>query len=205
MHGAEGVGDVNAVGAGQIGQRLGDGGIVLGLALFKAGILQQQDLAGLQSGGLGLRIGTDHVGGEDHGLVQQLAQALRHGGEGQLLQALLPLLLGDVLGLLALLHLLLHVGIEGGDRLAQVGAGDDSGALVQKLADGGQGGADALIIRDGAGGLVLRHVEIAAQKDLLALHVHIVDRFFVVVHALSSSDIVPVVRRFGNPCCRRAS
>ena len=50
MHGAEGVGHVDL---GQIGHGLGQLGVVLGLALLKAGVLQQHDLAGLQGGGLG--------------------------------------------------------------------------------------------------------------------------------------------------------
>ena len=99
-------------------------------------------------------------------------------------QGLLPLLLSDGGGVLALLRLLLHEGCKGGRGLAHVGAGDDGGAVVQQVLDGGQGGADALVIGDDAAAVLGHgHVEVAAQQDLLAGNVHIADGLFVVVHS----------------------
>ena len=77
MHGAEGVGHVH-VGHGR--HFPGQLGVVLGLALLKAGVLQQQDLSRLQGGRLGLGVGAHHVMGENHFPAQQLAEALRHRG-----------------------------------------------------------------------------------------------------------------------------
>ena len=151
---AEGVGHVHV---GHTGHLLGQLRVVLGLARLKAGVLQQHDLAALQGGGLGLGVGAHHVGGHDHVFAQQLAQPLGHRLQGQL-------------GL----HLALG--------LAQVGAGDDSRPLVQQVLDSGQGGADALVVGDGVGGLVLRDVEVAAQEHLLAGDVNVLHGLLVVVH-----------------------
>ena len=41
--------------------------------------------------------------------------------------------------------------------------------VLQQILDGGQCRHDALVAGDGAGVLVLGHVEVAAQQDLLAL------------------------------------
>ena len=177
VDGAEGVGHKQLRHVGQLLRQLG---VVLGLALFKTGVLQQHDLAGLQRGGLGLGVGAHGVGGKDDLTAQQLAQTLGNGGQGQLLQGLLPVLTGHV-GL-ALLGLLLDEGLKGGGGLAQVRAGDDGSALIQQIADGGQGGHDALIAGDGAGLLVLGHVEVAAQQNLLAGHIHVHDGLLVVIH-----------------------
>ena len=179
VHGAEGVGHIQFR---HVGHGLGQSGVILGLALFKAGVLQQQDLAGLQRGSLGLGILAHHVVGKDDLLTQQLAQPLGHGSQGQLLQGLLPVLFLDGSRILALLHLLLHIGLKGGHGLAQMRAGDDGSAVIQQIADGGQGGDDTLVTGDLAGLLVLGDVEIAAQQDLLAGHVHVTDSFLVVIH-----------------------
>ena len=153
-------------------------------ALGEAEVLQQHDLAGLQRGGLGLGVLADGVGSEDHVLAQQLAQTLGDGSQGQLLEGLLPLLAGDVGLVLALLDLLFHVALKGGHGLAEVGAGNDGGAVVEQVLDGGEGGDDTLVAGDLAGLLVLGNVEIAAEQDLLAFDVYIVDGLFVVVHAV---------------------
>ena len=151
---AEGVGHVD-LGHGRHG--LGQLRIVLGLALLKAGVLQQQNLTGLEGGGLGRRVRAHHILGHDYLSAQQLAQPRRHGGQAELV-------LRTVLG------------------LAQVGAGDHCRALIQQVLNGGQGGADALIVGNGKGVLVLGDVEVTAQEDLLALYVDVLDRLFVVVH-----------------------
>ena len=183
MHGAEGIGDVNFRHGGH---GLGQLGIVLGLALFKAGVLQQQDLTGLEGGGLGLGIGAHHVLGHDDGSAQQLTEALGHGSQGQLLQGLLP---GLLRSLLALFRLLLGVGLKGGGGLAQVRAGDHGSVLVQQVLDGGQSRADALVVGDDAAAVLGQgHVEVTAQQDLLALDVYVPDSFFVVVHRNASDS-----------------
>ena len=71
---------------------------------------QQQDLTRLQGCRLGLGVLAHHVVGEEHLLAQQLAQALRHGGQAQLG-------IGAVLG------------------LAQVGAGDDRRPVLLETGD----------------------------------------------------------------------
>ena len=173
---AEGVGDIDLRHGGEL---LGELGVVLLLPLVEAEVLQQHDLAGLEGGGLGLGVLTDDILGEDHVLPQQLAQALGHGSQGE---GLLPLPLG----------------------LAQVGAGDDGGVLLQQVLDGGQGGHDALVVGDDAGGLVLGHIEVAAQQDLLARYVDILYGLLVVVHR-ASPFIAPSPVRPGKSSCRRAS
>ena len=183
VHGAEGVRHVDFR---HVGKGLGESGIVLGLALGEAEVLQQEDLAGLQRGGLGLGVLTDGIGGKDHFLSQQLAQTLGNGRQRQLLEGFLPLLAGNVGLVLALFDLLFHIAVEGGHGLAQVGAGNDGSALIEQIPEGGQRGDDALVAGDLAGLFVLRNVEVAADKHLLALDVNIIDGFLVVVHAVSS-------------------
>ena len=63
-----------------------------------------------------------------------------------------------------------------------MGAGNDCRALLQQIPDGGQRGHDALIAGDGAGLLILRHIEIAAQQDLLALDINVADGFLPIIH-----------------------
>ena len=154
MDGAERVGDIEL---GHVGQLLGERGIVLLLAGIKAEIFQQQDLAGLQRGGLGLRVFAGNVLGENDLLPEQLAQTDGDGGETQ---TLLPLSLG----------------------LSEVGAGDDRRPAGEQGADGGQARDDALVAGDGAGLLVLGNIEIAAQENLLAGNVDVVDGLFMIVH-----------------------
>ena len=178
MHGAESVGHEDL---GHVGQGLGKVGAVLLLADVEAQVLQKKDLAGLECGGLGLGVLADDVLGEDHILAQQLGQSLCHRSQSQLG---LPLALG----------------------LAQVGAGDNGSAVIQQIFDGGDGGNDTLVAGDLAGLFVLGNVKVAAEQNLLALYVHIVNGFLVVVHGLSSSiyylsiDILPVSRSPGKPC-----
>ena len=179
MDRAEGVGHVQ-ISHGSHGLR--QLGVVLGLTLFKAGVLQQQDLTGLQRGSLGLGVLAHHIAGEDDLLAQQLAQALGDGSQSQLLQGFLPVLFFDGRCVLTLFHLLFHIGLKGGHGLAQMGAGDDGSAVLQQIADGGQGGDDALVAGDLAGLLILRDVEIAAQQDLLAGYFHVTDGLLVVIH-----------------------
>ena len=166
MDSAESVGDVQLC---HVGQFLSHSGIVLLLAGIEAQVLQQHDLAALQCSGLGLGILAHDVLGEDDLAAQQLAQTLSHDGEGEVL---LPLALG----------------------LAQMGAGDDGGAVIQQIVDGGESGDDTLVAGDLTGGLILRHVEIAAQQHLLAGHFHVHDGLLVIVHIVS--PFKKVVDRF---------
>ncbi len=137
--------------------RLGKFGVILGFALLEAGILQQHNLAGLQSGGLGLRIGTHGIRGHDNVFAQKLAQPLCDGSQAQLG-------VGTVLG------------------LAQVRAGDHSGVVLQKILNGRQSGDDPFIAGNRAGLLVLGDVKITAEQNLLLTAIHIAYRFFVVIH-----------------------
>ena len=155
VDGAEGVGHVEV---GHGGEGAGKVGVVLLLAGLEPEVFQQHDLTALEGGGLGVGVGADHVGGENDLLAQQLAQAPGHGGQGQL-------------------------RFDGALGLAQVGAGDDRRAMAQQVAQGGQGGHDAGIVGDGAGGFVLGHVEVAAAQHPLAGHVYIAHAFLVVIHS----------------------
>ena len=178
VDGAKGVGYVNL---SHGGHSLGQLGIVLGLALLKAGVLQQHDLAGLQGGGLGLGVGAHHVLGHDHVLAQQLAQA---GGHRLQAQGRHHLALG----------------------LAHVGAGDHGGILVQQVLDGGQSGPDALVVGDDAAAVLGHgHVKIAAQQDLLAGHINVLYSLLVVVHPVQAPFISPSPVRPGKSSCRSAS
>ena len=160
MHGAEGVGHIH-LSHGSHG--LGQLGIVLGLTLLKAGVLQQHDLAGLQSSGLGLGVGAHHVVSHDNILAQQLAQALGHRLQAQLR-----------------LHLALG--------LAHVRAGNDGGVLVQQILDGGQSGTDALVVGDDAAAVLGHgHVKVAAQQNLLTGYVDVLHGLLVVIHKKVSS------------------
>ena len=179
MDGAESVGHIDL---GHGSQLLRESGIVLGLALFKAGIFQQQDLTGLQGRGLSLGVLAHNVAGEDNFLSQQLCQTDGYGSQGQLLLLLAPGSLGEFCGILTLFCLLFDPFVKIRLGLSQVRAGDHRRALVQQIADGGQSGHDALVTGDGTGLFVLRDIEIAAEKDLLALHVDVADGLFLVIH-----------------------
>ena len=155
MDRAEGVGHIYLSHSGHGFRQLG---VVLFLALLEAGVLQQEDLAGREGGGLGGGVGTHHVGGQDDVLAQQLAQAGGNRLQGQL-------------------------GLDLALGLAHMGAGDDRRALLQQVLDGGQGGADALVVGDDAAAVLGHgHVEVAAKENLLALHVDVLDRLLVVIH-----------------------
>ena len=155
VHCAEGVGHIELC---HVCQGFGKVCVVLFFADVKTQIFQQHDLAGLQRGGFSLGVFADDVLGKDDFAAQQLAQTLCHGCQGQLF---LPFALG----------------------LAQVGAGDHSGVVIQQVLDGGQRCTDALIVSDGAGFLILGDVEITAEQDLFAGYINVGYSFFVVVHS----------------------
>ena len=189
VRGAEGVVHENVSHGSEL---LGELGVVLGLALFKAGVLKQHDLAVLEGGGQRLCALAHDVLGHLDRLAQQLGQTVGHDLQAQLR---------------------LHFALG----LAHVGAEDDAGIVLHEILDGRQRGDDALVARDlpVLGG----DVKVAAAKDALARDVDIFNRLLVVVHRCSSlfdgggsplvyrfqSAIFPSVFRCGNCCCRSAS
>ena len=181
---AEGIRNIDPVHPGQSCQLFGKGGVVPGLPLLKAGVLEQHDLPRLQSRSLGGGIGTHHVVGQKHRLAQQLGQPLGHRLHPQSVKGLLPLLLGERGRVLPLLCLLFYPFVKVGLRLAQVGAGDDRRPLLQQIPDGGQSGHDALFIGNGAASVFGKgHIKVTAEQDLFPPHIHVLDGLLVVVHA----------------------
>ncbi len=140
--GGEGVVDVDVA---ELGQLLGEGRVVLLLALVVAQVLQQQHAAGLQRLDRGLGVGTHAVVGERDVLAEQLGQRLDHRLQAHLRHAAA---LGPV----------------------EVGDEHHLGALAGQLADGRQGGAQARVVGDVAlaAGLSHRDVEVDADERRLA-------------------------------------
>ena len=165
MSGAEGIVHKDL---GQVSQSLAQLGVVLGLALFKAGVLQQHHLAVLQGGSLGLGILAGNVLGHDNGLAQQLGNAVSH-------------------------HLQAQLGLDFPLGLAHVGAQNDLGIVVYQVLNGRHGGHDALVGSNLAifGG----NIEVAAAQNALAGYVNILDGLFVVVH-IDSSKLPGIVPHF---------
>ena len=158
MRGAEGVVYENV---GQRSELFGELGIILGLALFKAGVLQQHDLAVLQRRGKRLCAFTHDVLCHLDGLAEQLGKTVRDDLEGERG-------LGAVLG------------------LSHVGAENDTRAVLDEILDGRQSGHDALVAGDDAalGG----DVEIAAAEHTLAANVDVFYGFLVVIHDVPPDD-----------------
>ena len=94
----------------------------------------------------------DNISGKNDLLAEEFRQALGYRCKGELG---LPLSLG----------------------LAQVGAGNDSRAMIKQVADGGDGGNDTLVAGDLTGLLVLGNVKVAAEQDFLALDVNVINGF----------------------------
>ena len=139
-----------------VGKRLGQRGIVLGLALLETHVLEQDRLARLYLSGKLLRVLADNVLGQLDFLAEQLAQALCNRRER-----------------------ILHVDFA--LRTAEVRAEDHSGVVVQQVLDGLERRTDALVVGDVAV-LVLRHIEVAAGNDLLAGYVDVLNAFLIVLH-----------------------
>jgi len=169
---------------GQRGELAAQLGIVLRLALFKAGVLEQHDLAILEGGGQTLRVLAHDILRHPNLCAEQLGKTVRDDLEGEFGR-------GPVLG------------------LAHVGAEDDLCAVASQVFDGGERRHDALVARDDAalGG----HVEVAAAEHALALDVDIFNGFLVIIHiksslcSVSQLTIFPCSRRWGKFCCRSAS
>src|SRR5699024_7333994 len=116
-------------------QFLGQLGIVLGLALHVADILQEHHVAVLEGCSLGLGVLANHVGSHDDFLAQKLGNPLSHNLQAQLR---LPLALG----------------------LAHVGAENNLSALVYQVLDGGHSSHNTLVRGDFA--ILGGDIEVAA-------------------------------------------
>jgi hypothetical protein len=168
MGGAEGVVDVDV---GQLRERSAEGGdglrigldgllgavglLLLHLALLldvEAQVLEQHDRARRELGAGGLHGRADAVVEESDGLAQQLLQLGRDRLQGEL---------GDLLSV----------------RAAEVAGEDDRGALRERVLDRRQRGGDARVVGDGAGGLVLRDIEVDAHEHALAGETEVADGF----------------------------
>ena len=55
---------------------------------------------------------------------------------------------------------------------------DDGCAFIQGVLDRGQGGGDALSVRDGTSLFVLRNIEVHAHEDAFAFYGNVFDGFF---------------------------
>ena len=155
MRGAERVVDVHVA---ERGQFLAERGVVLLLALVEAQVLQHEHVAVAQRGGLRARVVAHRVGCEHDGLAQELGELLRGGAQRErLLEALAR-------------------------RAAEVAHEHDARALRDELLDGGQRGADARVVGDGA--VLHRHVEVDAHERALPGGVQLVDGFDIGHRAL---------------------
>merc|ERR1719261_1426933 len=125
---------------------LDEGGVVLGLLLVEARVLEEERLAVAHAVDDRRDLVADAVGRHLHGRAELLAHARGHGAERELV-------LGPVLG------------------PAEVRAHRDLGALVEEVLDRRHGRADARVVADDA--LLDGDVEVAADEDLLALEVRL--------------------------------
>ena len=171
VHRAERVGNVHVRHGGKL---FGKFGVVLLLARIKARVLQQQHLARPERGGLGLGVGADGILGKLDRFSEQLGKADGDAAERQV-------------GL--------GVGVLFG--LAEMGADDQRGAVVEQVLDRGQSGADALVVGDLVGRLVQRHVEVHAQQHFLAGKAHVADALLFVIHIL---DLLIIYFPFRTHC-----
>ena len=154
----ESVVDINV---SQTGQMLG---IQFAAGLFacvKAQIFQHDNFAGLDLAAQTCSFLANGVEAHLDGNTQHVGQMLGNGCQG-------------------ILHLSFALG------LAQVRAEDNGSALIQQIADGGQCLTDTLVVGDGAVA-ILRYVKVAADQDLLALNVDVLNRFLIVLHRKSLS------------------
>ena len=153
MCGAECVVDVNV---SHVSHSLCQRSVVLGLALFKANILKQNDLARLNLSGQLLSVLAYNVLCQLDFLAKQLAQALSDRSQ-------------------RILHVYFAL------RTAEVRAQDYSSVVIQQVVNGLQRSTDALVVGDVAV-LVLRYVKIAAGNYLLAGYVDILNALLVIPH-----------------------
>ena len=135
----------------QRGQLLGELRHVLGLFLAETGVLEQDNVAVVHGSHSSLCVLAHDVVVvcEHNGLAQLCAQGSCNGSQAELC-------LRAVLG------------------LAQVAAQDDLCAILEQLLDGGQSCVDAVLVGDDA--VLHRDVEVAADQNLLAAVILVVDR-----------------------------
>ncbi len=146
VRGAEGIVDV---GVAEVGERLGEGRIVAGLAGVKAEVLEENDLArAVVENELGHSVADDLIGEADLSLEE-----LREPGCDRLQRVLaVELALGS----------------------AEVGGQDQARALFAEGGDGRQGSADPSVVSDGAV-IVQGDVEVDPNKDATVVDVEFVD------------------------------
>ena len=140
MHGAERVVDVDLGQGGQpVGQLAARRVVLRRLRGLEADVLQQQDVAVAEGGGLGLRVVAGHVGGQRDRRPEQLRQPRRDRRERELRvrRALGP---------------------------AEVRGDDHAGAGVAERLERGEAGPDPAVVGDRAGALVQRDVQVGAQQ-----------------------------------------
>ena len=146
MSGAEGIEDENvAIGS----EDLGDLGIVLLLTLVETDVLENEDLARLDSG--------DSLGS---------LLAVGVGDKGNIEARELSELLGDRLKG----ELRLEAGAIG---TAEVAHEDDASVVLNEVVDGGQGSLDAGGVANDA--ILDRHVKVNADKNALAVDIDVAD------------------------------
>ena len=143
VRGAERVVDINLR---QRRKLLSEGGVVFLLLLVEADVFQQQHLAVLQRGRLGLRVGTDDVGRQRDVLAQQLGQALGDGRKR-------------------------IFRVEFALRAAHVRAEDHPRVVRQQVLDRRQRADNAVVVGDTA--VLHRDVEVAADEHSFARDVDV--------------------------------
>jgi hypothetical protein len=148
---AKGVVDIDIAQLCQLGGHLR---VVLGLALVEARVLQHQHLTRLERRRRRFRRRPGRLPDKLDRRADQRRQVV-----GSDLHA--------VLGVGAIL------------RAPKMAHQDQRGAVVEQILDRRQRGADAGVVGDGAGGLVLRDVEVDAHEGFLALPVYVLDRFLI--------------------------
>ena len=79
-------------------------------------------------------------------------------------------------------------------RTTEMAHEDDRRALVEGVLDGGDRRGDSLRVRDGASGLVLRHIEVHAHEDAFAGKRDVFDGFFHKWRCLRLERISPMGR-----------
>jgi hypothetical protein len=163
--GAEGVRDEDITKLGEAGAegfdivRGGFGGgavLVFGFAFLfdvEAEVFEKGDFTGLHVGAGGFDFESNAVFKETDGAAEKLGEFFGDGLEG-------------VFGNAATI------------RAAEVAHQDNACTLVERVLDGGQGGDDALGVRDGTGGFVLGNIEIDADEDAFSGEGDVFDGFF---------------------------
>ncbi len=149
MRGAESVVDVNVA---QLRQLLGQRQVVLFLALLEAGVFEHEHITWLERRGHRFDLGADDGGRHLDLFAEQFAEGFGRGLKAEL-------------------------GIRTALGPAEVAHEDEGRALIQRVLDGRQGGADALVVRHLAAGH--GHVEVHAHQHALALEVDITHGLFI--------------------------